>query len=534
MKKNVVIGLLGSTLDNTGWGAQRWERWRPTVSLCQHEDFLVDRFELLYQKEYKRLLKKTCRDIASVSPETEITTHEISLKNPWDFEEVFALLHDFALEYQFNQDDDYLIHITTGTHVAQICLFLLTEARYFPARLIQSGPGRGRTAQSAGTFSIIDLDLSKYDRIATRFHQEWEDDISFLKSGIDTKNKSFNRLIEQIEKVAAHSVDPILLSGPTGAGKSRLARRIFELKKNRRRVEGNFVEVNCATLRGENAMSALFGHVKGAFTGAVSARPGLLKTADRGVLFLDEIGELGLDEQAMLLRAIEEKTFLPVGSDKEISSDFQLICGSNRDLQQESSTGRFRYDLLARINLWTFTMPGLADRPEDIEPNLDYELERFSSRTGSRVTINKEARKMFLKFASSPQALWTANFRDLGGAVTRMATLAPKGRITVYEVREEMRRLNDSWQGTSRNEHDVRLAGIIGEETLAQLDLFDQLQLGKVIQVCRSSATISEAGRTLFDKSRLKKKVTNDSDRLRKYLARFDLDWQQIVQTKKV
>ena len=530
MKKTTVIGFLGSTLDNTGWGAQRWERWRPTVSLCQHEDFLVDRFELLYQKEYERLLKKTCRDIASVSPETEIVTHEISLNNPWDFEEVFALLHDFALTYPFRQDDDYLVHITTGTHVAQICLFLLTEARYFPARLLQSSPGRGRAARSEGTFTIIDLDLSRYDRIATRFHQEWEDDISFLKSGIDTRNKAFNRLIEQIEKVAAHSVDPILLTGPTGAGKSRLARRIYELKKHRRRVEGNFVEINCATLRGENAMSALFGHVKGAFTGAVSARPGLLKTADKGVLFLDEIGELGLDEQAMLLRAIEEKTFLPVGADKEVASDFQLICGSNRNLLKESGIGKFRHDLLARINLWTFTMPGLARRPEDIEPNLDYELERFCSRTGSRVTINKEARKEFLKFAVSPQAVWTANFRDLGGAVTRMATLAPKGRITIHEVREEMRCLSESWRAATRTENDVELDDIIGQEKSVRLDLFDQMQLKNVIQVCNASATISEAGRTLFDKSRLKKAVTNDSDRLRKYLARFGLDWHRINQ----
>src|SRR5690606_17169261 len=119
--------------------------------------------------------------------------------------------------------------------------------------------------------------------------------------------------------------------GPTGAGKSQLASRIYELKKRRRQVEGAFVEVNCATLRGDGAMSALFGHRRGAFTGAVTARRGLLKEADNGVLFLDEIGELGLDEQAMLLRAVEEGHFFPVGSDREESSHFQLITGTNRD-----------------------------------------------------------------------------------------------------------------------------------------------------------------------------------------------------------
>ena len=140
-------------------------------------------------------------------------------------------------------------------------------------------------------------------------------------------------------------------------------------------------------------MSALFGHRKGAFTGAAADRPGLLRAADKGVLFLDEIGELGLDEQAMILRAIEEKTFLPVGADKEVASDFQLIAGTNRDLGEAVAAGRFRDDLFARLNLWTFALPALRDRREDIEPNLDYELDRFAEREGSRVSFNSEARR---------------------------------------------------------------------------------------------------------------------------------------------
>ena len=108
----------------------------------------------------------------------------------------------------------------------------------------------------------------------------------------------------------------------------------------------------------------------------------------------------GIDEQAMLLRAIEEKRFLPVGSDKETASDFQLIAGTNHDLSADVTAGRFREDLLARINLWTFCLPGLADRREDIEPNLQYELDRFASKTGRKVTMNKEARDQFLRFAA--------------------------------------------------------------------------------------------------------------------------------------
>ncbi len=526
MKKTVIIGLLGSTLDNTGQGRRRWERWRPTVGLCQHEDLLVDRLELLYQKRFAPLLKRVCKDIRSISPETEIVCREISIENPWDFEEVFAALHDFAVQYPFDQDHDYLVHISTGTHVAQICLFLLTESRYFPARLIQTGPGRGRSGKIAGSYAIIDLDLSRYDRIASRFQQELQDDISFLKSGIETRNVAFNQLIDQIEKVAIHSVEPILLTGPTGAGKSLLAQKIYELKKSKRKITGELVEVNCATLKGENAMATLFGHTRGAFTGATHERAGLLRTANEGLLFLDEVGELGVDEQAMLLRAIENKRFFPVGADQESCSEFQLICGTNRDLQKECAKGNFRDDLLARINLWTFTMPGLAQRPEDIEPNLDYELIKFSIKTGRRVSINKEARQRFLKFSTSPEAIWAANFRDLAGAVTRMATLSPNGRIGINEVDEEIKGLRLKWQGGFPGRQDSALSDLLGSETCNQLDYFDRIQLAEVVHICRQSATISKAGRVLFNISRMKKKKINDADRLRKYLGKFGLTWQ--------
>ena len=187
---------------------------------------------------------------------------------------------------------------------------------------------------------MIDLDLSRYDRIAARFAEEQREARTFLKNGIATRNAAFNRMIGEIEQVAIASREPMLFMGPTGAGKSSLARKVFELKRGRHQLAGQFVEVNCATLRGDTAASTLFGHVRGAFTGAQRDRPGLLRSADGGLLFLDEIGELGADEQAMLLRALEEKRFLPVGADREAASDFQLIAGTNCDLSGAVSKGR--------------------------------------------------------------------------------------------------------------------------------------------------------------------------------------------------
>ncbi|HEY9345094.1 MAG TPA: sigma 54-interacting transcriptional regulator [Inquilinus sp.] len=370
--------------------------------------------------------------------------------------------------------------------------------------------------------------LSRYDRIATRFEAEREEAASFLKSGIATRNAAFNRMIDQIEQVAVRSKAPLLLIGPTGAGKSQLARRIYDLKRARHQVEGPFVEVNCATLRGDGAMSALFGHVKGAFTGALQDRAGLLRSADGGILFLDEIGELGPDEQAMILRAVEEKRFPPVGADREVASDFQLIAGTNRDLSVDVARGRFREDLLARLNLWTFTLPGLRDRREDIAPNLEFELRRHAEREGVQITFNREARDRYLAFATAPEAVWSANFRDLGASITRMATFAPSGRINEAVVEEEIGRLRRTWSRGGEDSGDA-LVGLLGQERLAQIDMFDRVQLAAVVGVCRTSSSLSAAGRTLFAASRTQKTSANDADRLRKYLARFGLDWQVVT-----
>jgi transcriptional regulatory protein RtcR len=527
MRRRVAISVLGTTLD-TGKTDERWQKWRPTVALCQQPGLFIDRVDLLADRNADALVHRITEDIAQVSPATEVHRHVLQLRDPWDFSEVYTALREFTEDYSFDpEQEDYLVNITTGTHVVQICWFLLTEARFIPGRLLQLSPPRRGESGYAGTHAVIDLDLSRYDAIATRFAAERHEAASFLKSGIATRNAVFNGMIDEIEKVAIQSRAPVLLTGPTGAGKSQLARRIFELKKLQRQVSGAFIEVNCATLRGDQAMSSLFGHVRGAFTGAQGDRAGLMKSADNGVLFLDEIGELGRDEQAMCLRAIEEKRFLPMGSDKDVTSDFQLIAGTNRDLTAAVREGRFREDLLARLNLWTFALPSLRDRKEDIEPNLEFELRRFTEREGRKATFNREARERYLRFATAPEAFWSANFRDLSASVTRMATLAPDGRINEATVAAEIARLLQQWTSGSADADADLLQAVLGER-LAECDPFDRAQLAQVIRVCRTSRSASEAGRHLFSVSRLTKASTNDADRLRKYLARFGTSFDDV------
>lgn len=535
-KSNVVIGFLGTKLDSPATRGDRWNSWRPSIGICQQQNFAVDRLDLLVERAFGSLGDQVARDIATTSPTTEVRLHEIALADPWDFEEVYGMLHEFTSAYAFDTDrEDYFGHITTGTHVAQICMFLLTESRHLPGVLLQSSPSRPMKRDPRGLTRLIDLDLSRYDLLASRFEQEQQDARSLLKGGIETRNDHFNRMIERIEQVSVATRAPILLTGPTGAGKSQLAKQIFALKKQRQLVGGELVEVNCATIRGDQAMSALFGHAKGAFTGASGSRAGLLKSADGGVLFLDEIGELGADEQAMLLRAIEQKVFMPVGSDQSQQSDFQLLAGTNRDLRREVQAGNFRDDLLARINLWTFRLPGVAERREDIDPNIDFELAKFDTDTGRKVTINKEARRKFLKFALDEATPWKANFRDLNACITRMATLSPGGRITTDIVAEEIERLRYNWapdpdsvEEQPTDDDQAVLASVLTAGAINSLDRFDRVQLAEVLRVCQSSPTLSAAGRELFQASRMAKQKPNDSDRLRKYLAKFSIAWADI------
>jgi transcriptional regulatory protein RtcR len=542
MKKTVVIGFLGSTLDFVGKGEERWLRWRPTLTIVQQQDFFVSRVELLHWEENNRLAERIVNDIAIVSPATVVNRVVSQVKNPWDFEEMYSYLFDFAQSYPFDfEREEYLIHITTGTHVAQICWFLLAEAHYLPARLLQTSPPKKvRSGEAVFTtlqpnYEIIDLDLSRYNRILQRFQREQADKVSLLKSGIETANPAFNRMIEQIERVSERSKAPMLLMGPTGSGKSFLVRQIYALKQKTQQLGGAFIEVNCATLRGDTAMSTLFGHVKGAFTGAQTARTGLLKAADKGLLFLDEIGELGLDEQAMLLKAIEEKKFYAFGADVETRSDFQLIAGTHRDLKQRVADNQFREDLYARINLWSFVLPSLAERPEDIPPNLDFELQRFADEYQQKVRFNTDARAAYLEFATSQQARWHGNFREFSASVTRMATLAQDGLIDREAAEEEIARLKTAWDDGSSGQNTAQNPAQNREGLLAQvqanypdLDLFEQLQLGEVIAVCLHSANLSDAGRRLFSCSRLEKSQPNDADRLRKYLGKYGLNWQGV------
>lgn len=182
--------------------------------------------------------------------------------------------------------------------------------------------------------------------------------------------------------------------------------------------------------------------------------------------------------------------------------------------------------------MWTFVLPGLRERPEDIAPNLAYELERAGTAVNKHITMSREARDRFLEFAHAPGAAWSGNFRDFNAAVRRMATLCQGGRIGVRDVDEEIARLRAAWALPADVAGAPGRAGLseilLGSAKAAALDRFDRVQLDDALRVCQQARNLSDAGRALFAASRAAKDNPNDADRLRKYLARFGLSFQAV------
>ncbi len=503
--RNVVIGFLGTQLD---MGRRRG--WKPSVSLCSDPSFRVDRLELLYDAAFLRLAETLRAEIAERAPHTEVLLRRLDLKDPWDFEEVYGKLFDFAQDYGFDEErESYHVHLTTGTHVAQICWFLLAESRHIPARLVQTGPPNSEG--TAPKLDLIDLDLRRYNALQQRFDLAIEAQNTLLKGGIETADPAYNALIARLDQVVSRSDGPVLLMGERGTGKSALAARIHELKLKHRRVKGRLVQINCAAL---NEESALFG--------ARGERKGLLHEANGGVLLLDEVEALSLSAQAGLAQTIETGRYLPLGTDHEVTSRFHLIATSSADLPRLAQEDRFRADLLAQLSLWTFTLPPLRDRGADIESNLAHELARAARVLGTQTGFNADARALFLR--ASAALPWPENFRDFGAVVRRLCTLAPRGRITKALVEAEIAALKTRALGRDSDPDAAVLAEVLGARA-EEIDPFERAQLAAVICACARAPSLSEAGRRLFKHSRQARASTNDADRLRKYLARFGLDW---------
>ncbi len=230
-----------------------------------------------------------------------------------------------------------------------------------------------------------------------------------------------------VYRVAPRDVT-VLITGPSGTGKERVAQAIVAASK---RAENPFVKFNCAAVTRDLADAELFGHAKGAFTGAVSSRLGLIREADKGTLLLDEIGEMDINTQGKLLRVLQEGKVRPVGEDREIAVDVRLIAATNSDLDEAVAAGRFREDLFYRLNVVRIHMPALSERPDDIPILIDHFLQKHSERFGlGQVVMPPFVRA---KLASDH---YSGNVRQLENRIERMVALSNNGVID-HELLDE-------------------------------------------------------------------------------------------------
>ncbi|MCP4246130.1 MAG: AAA domain-containing protein [bacterium] len=257
---------------------------------------------------------------------------------------------------------------------------------------------------------------------------------SYDQTGIVAQSRAMSEVLSRAARTAQISDVPVLIHGESGTGKQLIAELIHRL--DAKRAAKPLLTINCAAITGSLAESALFGHVKGAFTGATQERAGYFRAAHRGTILLDEIGELELCLQPKLLRVLQEGLILPVGSDTEVPVDVRILAASNRNLGELIERGRFRLDLYQRLNVVSVEIPPLRNRPEDIEALVMFFVRKYSRYYGRRIVGIDQ--RVFEFLSSCPLQ---GNVRELENAVRRMLAMKTSGdEIVLADLPESLRR----------------------------------------------------------------------------------------------
>jgi DNA-binding NtrC family response regulator len=358
------------------------------------------------------------------------------LSSPTDFGEIYEAATG-VLRDAFDKSRDLaaVYHLSPGTPAMAAVWIILAKTR-FPAELIESSRERGvRTASVPFEFSadfIPDL-LQRPDESLKR-----------LTAGLPPEAPEFDqilhrsdvmkRLVARARRVAPRSV-PVLIEGESGTGKELLARAIH-MASPRRSAE--FKAINCGAIPKDLVESELFGHAKGAFTGALAARAGYFEAASGGTLFLDEVGELPPHVQVKLLRVLQEKEIVRLGETKSVAVDVRIVAATNRSLVEEVAEGRFREDLFFRLAVAVLKVPPLRDRAGDLPLLTDRLLEDINQEFGKtepgyeHKTISSAARNLILRYT------WPGNVRELGNTLRRAVVWSSGTTIGVDDMRESL------------------------------------------------------------------------------------------------
>ena len=441
----------------------------PVIGFLQQEDRSDQNCFLLFNYDYDRV--RPFLDFLSNSfPEMNIHPVAANVADPTSYAEIYPLV--YQLLSQIKQTPELENHqlnilLSPGTPTMQAVWVLLAKTQ-FPA-VCWSG--------FKGDYSIVELPFKiELEYLASASQNSDQS----LQNAFENEriHKSFANIIgesevmqEQIRKAKKLSQRnvPALILGPTGSGKEVFAQAIHHASPHASpQNQGEFVAVNCGALPQELAESILFGHVKGAFTGAVANQTGLIKQADKGTLFLDEIGELSLDLQVKLLRVLQEKSYRPIGARKDESSDFRLIAATHRNLLDKVVEGSFREDLFYRIAIGVIKLPALNERGEDLELLTQHLLKKINQELADQPGYQSKKLHPSVKKVIKNHA-WQGNVRELRATILRVCAWSDNKEITVEEFSDAI--IQRQTKSEQLLQEDIS-QGIDLEEKINQLQAF--------------------------------------------------------------
>jgi transcriptional regulator with PAS, ATPase and Fis domain len=367
---------------------------------------------------------------------TQLDVVDVELSGPTQFGEIYeSAVH--AVQRALGRQPRHVsltFHLSPGTPAMAAVWIILGKTR-FPAELIESSKDHGvRTASVPFDMSVDFLpDLLREQDERLRQDNASEVPTSPEFADIIHRSRVMSRLIVRARRVAVRDV-PILIEGESGTGKEMLARAIHKASPRRRH---EFIAVNCGAIPVELVESELFGHEKGAFTGADRPREGHFQTANGGTLFLDEVGELPSAAQVKLLRAIQEQEIVRVGASKPIRVNVRILAATNRSMIQEINDGRFREDLFYRLAVAVLTIPPLRERTGDLGFLVDHMIQLVNTEAAGQPgfaekKLSAGARNLLL---SHP---WPGNVRELLNTLRRVAIWSDGGTITADDVKDAL------------------------------------------------------------------------------------------------
>lgn len=375
-----------------------FERKGAILSILAKRHF--DKVYLLYNKEkYLKPASDINRYCEQYFPQISVAYKEAPAVNPTDYNTVYPAMYKAVVEItKENKNAEYTISLTSGTPTMHACWIFLQQGGVIKANLIQVSRER--------IISEVDFNLDDFPQIQKV--NEIKTEISRLaRENVQLKNRlqlqhdniigecpAILKVKEQIQ-IFSEAPIPIFITGETGTGKELVAEAIHY---NSQRKEYQFIPINCGAIPEHLFESELFGHKKGAFTGAIADKPGKFELADKGTIFLDEVAELPPDMQVKLLRVLQEGTFIPVGETREFHADVRVISATNQDIKQHVKDGKFREDLFYRLVHTEIKLPPLRQRGDDVILIANHLLQQMNFKYNTKKIITESAVKKIINY----------------------------------------------------------------------------------------------------------------------------------------